>query len=561
MLLWIVAVVVTLLDVRRELGMAEDRASVLRDSGLDSFEADELRLIDHSLQKADREMDRVYLEPVKWLPILGRQVRVVDAVAETLASISGPAVRGLELASSDPPDRLVMLREVEHEVSAMREGVQQRDLGPGNNLLAGLGEQRADLERRLAELEPHIVRAEAAVIAVRSLLEGGDYLLLGANNSEMMVGSGMVLSVGLLEVDRGEVVLGEFGSSDARYPVPPTPPSSSIAVDADVHARWGYLFPTNDFRKLTLTSRFADFGGPQALLMWEAQTGSSAEGAMLLDPFVLDALLGVVGPVTVEGEEYSQGMALEYLLKGQYAQFAPDAEGTDARRDQLSIIAGAVLERVQTGDFDPVQLVKAMRPLIAGRHLMLYSSNPAEQAGWEAIGVDGGLSGTETGVYVMNLGASKLDPYITIDVQVSTTQAVPDGPRTVRYRVTVTHTLAETSSLPDYVVGPWDGFPLPERGTYHARLLVHAPGGSGGLRFEPERTLEVYGADGPVSVIASRLRLLPGEAETFDVLYEVAADVRELDVEPSARFPPVTWTIGSTSTDDRERFELDLAAG
>ncbi len=561
LLLWIVAVVVTLFDVRRELASAEDRAAVLRDSGLDSFEADELRLIDRSLQKADREMDRFYLEPVKWLPIVGRQVRVVDAVAETLASISGPAIRGLDLASSDLPDRLAMVQALEHEVSTMRQGVQQRDLGPDSNLLGGLGEQRADLERQLADLEPQIVKAEAAVIAVRGLLEGGDYLLLGANNSEMMVGSGMVLSVGLLEVDGGEVVLGEFGPSDARYPVPMTPPSGPNAVDDDVNARWAYLFPTNDFRKLTLTSRFADFGGPQALLMWEAQTGSSAEGVMLLDPFVLDALLGVVGPVTVEGEEYSQGMALEYLLKGQYAQFAPDAEGTDARRDQLSIIAGAVLERVQTGDFDPVQLVKAMRPMIAGRHLMLYSSNPAEQAGWEAIGVDGGLSGTETGVYVMNLGASKLDPYVSVDVQVSTTQADPAGLRTVRYRVTVTHTVAETSNLPDYVVGPWDSFPLPERGTYHARLLVHGPGASGGLRFEPERTLEVYGADGPVWVIASRFQLLPGEAETFDVLYEVTADVHSLDVEPSARFPSVIWTIGSTSTDDRERFELDLTAG
>ena len=270
LLLWLAAVVMTLLDVRRELASAEDRVAVLQDSGLDSLEADELRLIDRSLQKADREMDRFYLEPVKWLPILGRQVRVVDAVAETLASISGPAIRGLDLASSDLPDRLAMLEQLEHEVSTMREGVQQRNLGPGNSLFGGLGEQRADLERQLADLEPQIVKVEAAVTAVRSLLEGGDYLLLGANNSEMMVGSGMVLSVGLLEVDRGEVILGEFGS--VRCPFPGTD-DSTVKFDRGRCRRGRSLglpvsdkrFPQADayfpVRRLRRASGAADVGG------------------------------------------------------------------------------------------------------------------------------------------------------------------------------------------------------------------------------------------------------------------------------------------------------------
>lgn len=559
MLLWIVAVVVTVLDVRRELGSAEDRASVLRDSGLDSLENDELRLIDQSLQKADRDMDRPYLAPVKWLPVVGRQVRVVDAVAETLASISGPAIRALDLASSDPADRLALLRAVEREVTAMRAGVEQRDLGPANNLVAGLGVQRADLERQLAELERQIVKVEAAVIAFRQLLEGGDYLLLGANNNEMMVGSGMVLSVGLLEVDDGEVVLGEFGPSDARFPVPMNPPSSRRAVDPDVDARWGYMFPTNDYRKLTLTSRFAEFGAPQALLMWEAQTGQKAEGVMLLDPFVLDALLGVVGPVTVDGETYAQGTALEYLLKGQYAQFQSDEEGRDARRDQLSLIAAAVLERVQAAEFDPLDLVNAMRPLIAGRHLMMYSTNPEEQAGWEALGLSGEVTGDETGVFAMNLGGSKLDPYVDVDVDVTTTQDQLDGPRTVRYTIALTHTAADASALPHYVVGPWDSIPLPERGTYSARLLINVPGTSSGLRFVPQRRLEVFGADGPLFVMASRIQLRPGQTETVLVEYELPAAVSIVDVLPSARYPTMTWTYGSLSIEDAEAFELHLA--
>ncbi|MEZ5341335.1 MAG: hypothetical protein R2706_07770 [Acidimicrobiales bacterium] len=72
-------------------------------------------------------------------------------------------------------------------------------------------------------------------------------------------------------------------------------PSVPIVIDQDVQDRWGLLEPTNDYRKLTHTARFAEHTGPQAIACGIASRLVSVDGVVAIDPLVLGALLEVTG--------------------------------------------------------------------------------------------------------------------------------------------------------------------------------------------------------------------------------------------------------------------------
>ncbi len=513
------------------------------------FEAVEIDLGVGRAELADarRSIGSPILGALGPIPVIGRQLRSAEAIivaSDDLAGALQPLVASARTAQSEPNalDRVAFLRDTSQQLRELQDVVAAADLGPAENLLGPLADARFELDERLGDLAADAAAYETITTGLASFFDDSIYLVLGANNSEMQLGGGMPLSVGRVAMVNGDFELPGLKPSSSFFPLEQT-----AVVDADVEDRWGRIKLSNDFRKLNYTMRFDAFGGPQALDMWEELTGERLDGVLLIDPFVLDAMLGVVGEVEVEGEVFASGGALSYLLRGQYEVFDDgddDASDlTDQRQDRLSLIANAAVDKLATSSWDPIELLDALRPLARGRHIMLYSDDADEQEAWSALGVDGAVPDNGTGVALINNGGAKLDPFMSLRVVASSTDT--EGERLITYEIDVENRAPETG-LPRYTVGPWRSVGLEAAGTYYGQLAVLVPGYAISAQFNGDVPLSASGPDGPLFLTATRsFSVAPGATERFSFEFALPAEATSMRLIPSARFPAAPWTWGS----------------
>src|SRR6266851_4771702 len=144
-------------------------------------------------------------------------------------------------------------------------------------------------------------RAAGATSAMADLLSGRRYLVLAANNAEMRAGSGMFLSVGVLESSAGAFHLGPVRPS-ADFDLP----GDGVALGGTLAERWGWLHPNREWRNLGLSPQF-DETGPLAARMWQAAQGQPIDGVLAVDVEALKTMLSVTGPVATDRGEVSAG--------------------------------------------------------------------------------------------------------------------------------------------------------------------------------------------------------------------------------------------------------------
>ena len=507
------------------------------------------------LKEARSSIDSLVLRAMGPIPVVGRHLASARALIHTshdVAMALTPVVSSARQAQDDPNglDRVAFLAATSQQLAVLESTVSNADLGPEQNLVGPLSDGRAELEEQLADMALKASEYRVITLGLGSFLAGSEYVLLGANNAEMMLASGMHLSVGQLTVSDGEFELPGLTPSAAFFPV-----EAASAVDEDVTGRWGSLKPENDFRKLSYSARFDEFTGPQAIETWRAATGREVDGAIAVDPFVLDALLDVLGGVEVDGIAYSSGQALAYLLQDQYAEF--DKSETQERRDRLSELATAVVEKFGDTSWDPVELISALKPLARGRHILVYSTDPVEQRAWDQLGVSGTLTGNETGVFLLNLGGAKLDPFFDMSVDAEIVEE-PGGGYEVTYEIRIRNR-APASGLPQYTTGPWESLGLPSAGTYVGQVAVYAPGFIVEAGFVDGHDQVVFGPDGRVLVVATAsFELSPGDEERLRFRYRLPPNAPPLRLVPSARFPSVNWTWADEAFNDSVARSLEV---
>ncbi len=561
-LVWLALASATLVKAQREARAGEVALRSVADlSDPTAIDLDQvahsLRVGQINLESAEGRLNSSILWPLRPLPFVGRQfssTRALVGTAQDLTEVVQPLIADVQAARTDPNglDRIAFLRRVANQLGDLEQVIDGADLGPEDGLIGPLAEGRVEMATQLAELADRGAAYRVVTDGLASFLEEGDYLLLGSNNSEMRLGSGMHLSVGRLTTSGGRLDLVDLTPSADLAPV-----VGADLIDDDVAARWGFLDIETDFRKLGYSARFDEFVAPQALEMWQAKTGESLDGVILLDPFVLEALSGVLGDVTVEGETYDRATLLAYLLRDQYDAVGADAteEENEVRRDRLALLAGAMSESFDTASWDPLDLIQALAPVARGRHLMVYSNDESEQRGWEEMGVAGQISGHETGVFWLNTGASKLDSFLAVDVEV--TSEVIEDRRKLSFVVQTTNTA--DASISRYVLGPWETLGIPKAGAYRGRFAFYAPSDAVDVEFAPKRPLDVQGPDGRLWLVSSeQMVVLPGRSTTIRFEYTVPLERSTIEILPSGRFPLVTWNWDGQEFDDAERRSISL---
>jgi hypothetical protein len=304
-----------------------------------------------------------------------------------------------------------------------------------------------------------------------------------------------------------------------------------------------------DWRNLGLSPQF-EVNGALAARMWKADTGQRVNGVMALDVTGLQELLTVTGPVTTSsGTVVSAASVDQLFLHDQYVGEGYGANSAHqiepARLDQLGSLANAVMQSLETKPLNLHAVVNALSRATAGRHLMLWSADPATEAIWRSTGVSGQLTGDSLLADVINRGANKLDQYLSVN---SALHLVPHGSRTA---ATLTVTLANRTppGQSAFIAGPAPGLGT-NYGEYVGIVTVNLPNDVSNLALGTDESAVVDGQEGPTLLVGVNVDLLPGATRRITFHFSLPQAHGMLTVAPSARIPPETWNVdGSAFTD------------
>ena len=506
---------------------------------------DDLRHAHARLGDAHRRLGAPVLAPVRVVPVVGRQVRSLSAMAGATATLAEAGATGVGQAAGivkggaiTGAERAAAARQLAHVAAETLARVEDLDLGPSEGLVAPLAERRAELAGNVDGIRTGLQRGAAGGRAVATLLEGPRrYLVFAANNAEMRAGSGMFLEMGALQTSGGALHL-EDVRSVAAVPVPP----GSVPLEGDLRDRWGWLNPNNEWTQLMLSPRF-DVQAPLAARMWAASGGAPVDGVLVVDPVSFAGLLRATGPVQVEGRTISADSVVQELLHDQYLRHTAGEQRQ--RKEELGDLVQATFRALDTGGWSVTDLAQGMQPVLAGRHVLAWSARPEEQADWSAAGVDGSLGPDSLLVAMSNRGANKLDYFQRVFGEVAVERAGDESLVTLQLRVRNTVPTGEPLSVSGDTEGTGAG-----EGGYLAILSVNVPGAASDVRIDGVDQLAVAGPDGPTQVVGLLFQIARNEERTFVVRFRLPGQQGALVVEPSARIPGIEWTAGGRTWTD-----------
>jgi hypothetical protein len=515
-----------------------------------------LRLAASHLDRAAAATGNPLLLPVRYLPIVGRQLRSVHQLSAAVAEVADAAADGvgtlygvLDGRGLAGAARVEQLRTLDEAVSKAERRVRAvDDLGPSDGLLAPLADARNEVAVELAEAKATLADAVAGTGAALRLLEGPRrYLLMAANNAEMRAGSGMWLSGCVLTTEGGQFSLGPV-KPIYEYEVP----EGAVTPTGDLAARWGWLRPEIEWRNLMASPRFAE-SAELAARMWVAAGEGEVDGVLVIDPVGLRALIASTGPVELEdGSTVAADGVLADLLHDQYADIGPgDDRRTGERRDRLEQLTGATFAALQAGSWSPATLARELGAAVRGRHVLAWSSHAEEQVGWEAAGLGGELTSTSLAVSLLNTGGNKLDWFVRTDVSL----AIQPGAASTVVRLSIRIVNTTPPGESGYVAGPNPALAnVLSAGDYRGMFAVNVPGAAADIKVNGVDKVEVQGPDGPTRVVGATVVIRRGETEEITVEFELPGSVGSMLIEPSARVPPSEWHYEDDSwQDDRRR--------
>ncbi|MDP3971401.1 MAG: DUF4012 domain-containing protein [Candidatus Nanopelagicales bacterium] len=470
-------------DRAAQIGQAADRP----DARLGEL-VDELGALRVNLIRADNYTSG----PAWWLasrvPVVGPGV---DAVRRTTSSAGelARAAAGLEEAvralvtSGDgtfgkaiPRPVLTRLGEAAGELVEALEYTEQQIEGiDASALPAGLGETVARAQGEIASLAPELAGLARAAGAIAKLLgseRAQRWFVAIQNGGEARGTGGLVGAFALMKVDAGAVKLERTGANEEL-----TELADAGLLPLDSQNLWGaarlqHIYGVN------LSPHFP-YAGELLASMWKRQTKELPDAVMSLDQRAVANLIGVVGPVTVDGITVTGENAYQWLTVEAYRRF-PESAAKDAFVLKLT---AAVLDRLASGSAPALPTIRALFDSIRQRNLYLWAAEPGLEAQL-AEAVIGGTVPDQPGPFAMavvnNNAGNKLDSFLYTNVRYRGGECVGSGRRSV---MTVELRNDAPLGLPDSYFGRgdramWGGGDSRSDGSNRVRLAVYLPQGA-----------------------------------------------------------------------------------
>jgi hypothetical protein len=341
-----------------------------------------------------------------------------------------------------------------------------------------------------------------------------DYLLIFQNSAEPRSGGGISSAFALLHTENGTMSLAQQASA------PDFPRSDSPIIDLPTETEGVYGDITGRFvQNITITPQFP-FSGELAQAWWERSFGTTVDGVIALDPTTLSYLLRATGPIALAtGDQLTSDNAVKLLLQDVYSRY-PD---TDQQDLFFASTAAQVFSAISSGDVEPAPFIEALTQASAERRVLIWSSDPAEQAILDGTSLNGDLTQNggqdRYGVYVNDATGAKMGAYLEYRLGSADTSCRNDGRpfRDIEVTVTSTAPADAATSLPTYVTGGGQFGVTP--GNTKIILAFYGADGSQFVGIErggeavSSRTAQDFG----LPVVLTTVELAPGETATFHV--------------------------------------------
>jgi hypothetical protein len=428
-LLWVVGVGTSLLLVHGHLVNAE---SAIEDGRVALTEAD-LVAANASFGAAEaeaasglRHLRAPHVRIVAAVPVVGEPIQMLDAIAESLFEVGG-SVRGLLEAVEELPEGLDSLRPREGAIPV--DAIEE--LSPHLSALASelrlavtrVRDARSDFvpdlvaregDRFLALADPAAASAARGAALAEHLPaflgshEPRRYVYVAANPAEPRGTGGYLGSYAVIEIDRGAFEIGDWRPA---YDLEPRPARDVFPPNTSYARRYAAYGGAGFWQNINMTPDFPS-AASAIVRLWEEVHGQSVDGVISVDPFALEALLEVAGPISVEGRTVDAENVVPYLTNEAYDELGEGSE----RQEIIGEVASAALETyLQTPDIEALaQAIDPMSRAVSGGHLLLHSADLDIQRGFVSAALEGGFdhgNGDVFGVALNDGSATKLDFY------------------------------------------------------------------------------------------------------------------------------------------------------
>jgi hypothetical protein len=443
-----------------EEDLAAARTLLARAGGIRAGELDQrLRLIDEARAHtggAERRLGRWPLRQLGVLPVLGRDIRVAQAVAASATRTTDATrevVTALQPVQSRPPTRASIQRTADALLTlhATLDDDLER-VRASRPLLTG-----AARDQYLATAASASATAERAGQALK--LAAGLYgppgtarwFLAFQNPAELRGTGGLIGEYGILESSPSGprlVKVAPYEELDALT-------RTGVGLPKGLAGRYERLGVDRAWSAVNIPPDMPTVGSIATRLYREA-TGDRIDGVIALDPLAVAQVLEAGGPIRVDGIRLDADNIAQQTLVQAYIRYADD---NNARKRFLRQAAAGAFDAFRRALAKrPVELMQGLATAAQGRHVQVYSADPAGQRALVGLGVGGSAVAPAGGDYLMavgiNAGGNKLDAFLrrTLDWRV---RLAPDGSARATASLVLHNTVPRTG-MPRYIVGPYD---------------------------------------------------------------------------------------------------------
>ncbi len=396
------------------------------------------------------------------------------------------------------------------------------------------------------------------------------YLVIAQNSAELRPTGGIPGSWGVVTIDNGKISIGSMGEPDYWT-------DEGIALTTDDYNLmgdyYGYMKPDIYWVSANFTPDFptaAQYLSEYWTMVREAgmsgvdpESPSEVDGVIVLNPIILQRLLGLTDGFDVDGTHIDGTNACRVLLNDSYWGI-----DTDTRDDYFSTVASMVVSTIE-GSLTSMDLSDLMDVVYEGAErgdFQMWFEDEALEEKICDLGWGGEISHDETdpvlGTYFYDITWSKMDWYLTADTQIGEATTNADG--TVSYEVTTTlineMTEEEAELAPDYIVSDGSNQLVANRGGMCTVVYLYAPAGGTitnlttvgvGAQFSSTTV------DG-LQVYRGHVVLDPQHREVISYTVTVSADAES---ELRLRSTPTCTEVAGWTTDDKDNEDFELEDG
>ena len=280
------------------------------------------------------------------------------------------------------------------------------------------------------------------------------YFFGAVNPAELRGTGGIIGAYSIATVRSGAISFSPFQPVESLHDVPA---NKLPAPSADYRKNYDQFGGAGNWHNLNLTPDFPS-AARAILAAYRYDTGTTLDGVITADPFALQALLQISGPIQVPGlhVRVDATNVVDFVSNQAYDQFRGPVE----RKAILGDVAREAFSRFLASSDHGVQRLRTLAHAATGGHIEIYSTDPVFQRGLVGAGVTGGIDPVAGADYeaitINSASGTKVDFYASRTVAYDVQLGSGGGEAISSTTITLTNS-APTSGPPPYVIGPVPG--------------------------------------------------------------------------------------------------------